>query len=290
MQAMDEPADHPDANLLGAFAEKTLPKHEQSQLLKHLSICTGCRGVVALTAALPDPVGAAAAVPPSARWFAWPFLRWGALATCVVVVGAAVTFRQLQETRQESRIELPAVRSAVSAPANIAIMKPPAGTAAVAHPASRTAMTEIVPGRAKEATPQQQDDKAEAIAYPALSAEQNLAAANALPRWTLNSDGTLQRSLDSGQTWHTITVATRAQFRALAANGLEIWVGGSSSALYHSSDAGQHWTRIIPTSGDETLADDIIGIEFTNRSRGKLTTADGDVWTTADAGQSWQKK
>jgi hypothetical protein len=286
MQAMAMPADHPDANLLGAFAEKALPRHEQIQLLKHLSVCADCRGVVALTAALPDQASAAAAVPSNARWFAWPFLRWGALAACVLVVGAAVTFRQLQETRQESRSEVPAVRSLASAPPNVAILKPPAGTATSAHPAPRAAMAAIVPGRAKDATPQSQDDNSEGIARPVTP---NMPAANGVPRWTLNSDGTLQRSLDSGQTWHTITVASRAQFRALAANGLEIWVGGSEAALYHSSDAGQHWTRVIPTSSGEAMTDDIIGIEFTDRSRGKLTTANDEVWTTTDAVQRWEK-
>ena len=110
------------------------------------------------------------------------------------------------------------------------------------------------------------------------------------PRWTLSSDGTLQRSLDSGGTWQTIPVSSKTTFRALAANGLDIWVGGSAGALFHSSDAGQHWTQVRAIANGETLVDDIIGVEFTDLLHGKVTTSGSETWVTADAGQSWQEQ
>jgi photosystem II stability/assembly factor-like uncharacterized protein len=113
---------------------------------------------------------------------------------------------------------------------------------------------------------------------------------NRTPRWTLSSDGTLQRSVDSGRTWATIQISSAATFRALAANGLDIWVGGSAGAFFHSSDAGQHWTQIRPIASGEVLTDDIIGVEFTDLQHGKLTTAGAETWFTADAGQTWQKQ
>jgi photosystem II stability/assembly factor-like uncharacterized protein len=106
----------------------------------------------------------------------------------------------------------------------------------------------------------------------------------------LSSDGTLQRSLDSGRTWQSIPVSSKTIFRALAANGLDIWVGGSGGALFHSSDAGQQWKQVRPAANGETLADDIIGVEFTDLLHGKLTTSSEEVWVTADAGQTWQKQ
>jgi len=109
-----------------------------------------------------------------------------------------------------------------------------------------------------------------------------------VPRWTLSSDGTLQRSLDSGRTWATIPVAGNSVFRALAAVGADIWVGGSGGSLYRSMDAGKHWLQVKPASSGKVLTDDIIGVEFTDANHGKLTTADEQIWTTADAGQTWQ--
>jgi len=117
------------------------------------------------------------------------------------------------------------------------------------------------------------------------------AAANLVtPRWTLSSDGgLLMRSLDAGKTWQTVPVAANVVLRAVAAFGAEIWVGGEAGALYHSSDAGQHWAQVKPTANGKVLHSDIFRIEFSDAQHGKLTTTHGEVWTTADAGHSWQQ-
>lgn len=111
-----------------------------------------------------------------------------------------------------------------------------------------------------------------------------------LPRWTLASDGTLQRSLDAGKTWQPVSVPGHGTFRALAAVGAEIWVGGAKGALYHSADIGEHWVQVKPIADDKSLTADIIGVEFTDARHGKLTTAANETWTTTDGGQSWQTK
>lgn len=108
------------------------------------------------------------------------------------------------------------------------------------------------------------------------------------PRWTLSADGTLQRSLDGGKTWKTIPVAADATLTAVAAMDSDIWVGGSHGSLYHSTDAGDHWTQVVPTTGGQSLTSNVIGIEFTDAVHGKITTADQEIWTTSDGGQSWQ--
>jgi len=168
---------------------------------------------------------------------------------------------------------------------------------------SYNAVGEAVPGRAKDALRPSSSDvplaagasmlakSAPAVAQSALAAnEKALAFVGPPPRWTLTADGTLQRSLDSGMTWETIPVAGQSVFRALAADGLEIWVGGAKGALYHSSDAGQHWTQLQPTANGEVLTGDIIGVEFTDRVHGTVTTSGHEKWVTTDAGQSWQKQ
>jgi len=159
--------------------------------------------------------------------------------------------------------------------------------AALAAPVSPD---EIVPGRAKEAEAASDIKGAPAKQLTAGNAAVAASRARALPRWTLASDGTLQRSLDGGITWENVPVAPQKRFRALAANGFDIWVGGASGALYHSFDAGQHWMQVRPVANGEFLEADIIGVEFPDAVHGKISTSTLEDWTTDDAGQHWQKK
>ena len=138
------------------------------------------------------------------------------------------------------------------------------------------------------------------------------------PAWTVNS-GRLQRSLDQGQTWQDVNVmasaatganmelaiasnkagktrkdkkaiSTAPVFRAVAANGADVWAGGTAASLYHSSDAGAHWARVVPSSESATLSGDILSLEFADAGNGRISTSTGEVWTTADSGQSWKKQ
>jgi len=157
----------------------------------------------------------------------------------------------------------------------------------------------LVPGRAKDALEEAPAAGGNIVANESLEGESAPITAKRLlvpatkmaPRWTLTAEGTLQRSIDLGRTWQPITIPAAAgvSLRALAANGLDIWVGGTSGALYHSADAGQHWTRVQPASGSQQLSADIIGVEFPDADHGRLNTSSGEVWTTEDAGSSWEK-
>ncbi len=349
LRAIAEVGDHPDPNLLGAFLEKSLPRPEQVRILEHLSQCTNCREILSLTATQPDAADAPSVVPVTSGWLAPRVLRWGAVAACVVLVSAVVTFRQRYETPRfdpaimqgtptaEARPALPsplsntAERDALPEAAPNAALKSAPVEMADARGGSQ--LTEMVRGKAKDPS-QEAEAKMSAGSMAAPAAVSNaqivpLVSTNLMPRWTLTSDGTLQRSRDAGRTWQTVAVPSKTILRALAANGLDIWVGGAGGALFHSSDAGLHWTQVRPVVNGEALVADIIGVEFADPMHGKLTLADsrtqalsqhkdralqrydfpansaGDVevqktpgpsvfgtesWTTADAGQTWQKQ
>ncbi len=103
---------HPDPDLLAAFAEQALSATERDGVLQHLALCGDCREVVALSLPAADrvppqtapqtadvdgvrtdvrtAVSRVGAPAPHKLRFAWPNLRWAALAAGVVVAAAAL--------------------------------------------------------------------------------------------------------------------------------------------------------------------------------------------------------
>jgi hypothetical protein len=88
--------EHPDADVLNAFAERSLSDSERVTILDHLARCHDCRDIVAL--ALPETeAGQLVIRPVRGGWLAWPGLRWGVAAAAVIVV---VSIGALQYQRQ----------------------------------------------------------------------------------------------------------------------------------------------------------------------------------------------
>ncbi len=144
------------------------------------------------------------------------------------------------------------------------------------------------------------------------------------PRWAINSTGGLQRSFDQGKTWQDVDVTAGAAafsaakgltaantartkeysadkkalktpagapvFRAVAVIGTDVWAGGSQGVLFHSVDAGNRWAQVVPSSTGIALTGDIVGLEFADAQHGRITTSTGEIWTTSDQGQAWQKQ
>lgn len=110
--------EHPDADLLTAFAEQSLIASERERVLAHLAACPTCREVVSL-AMPPEPEPAEVGAPAAHSWFRWPLLRWTAVAATVIVVGAAVSV--LVKRDREIEVAVPA-REAPAAP-NVAEQK-----------------------------------------------------------------------------------------------------------------------------------------------------------------------
>ena len=172
-----------------------------------------------------------------------------------------------------------------------------AGEAPTATESVAAKVGQVVPGRAKDAAAEPASGIRGGIiagnapaGAAAFKSRPAMLSAMGAPRWTLTSDGTLQRSVDFGRSWQTVQVASQASFRALAASGRDIWVGGLRGALYHSTDAGQSWTQVQPVSSGQTLSDDIIGVEFPDTLQGKVNTASKETWSTEDGGQTWRKQ
>lgn len=106
LKAAVPPAHHPDANMLTAFAERSLGEDERGRVLDHLARCGDCRDIVAL--ALPaSEVTAAPVRVPASGWLTWPALRWGLVAAGVVAI-AALGVVQYQRRTENAASKSPA--------------------------------------------------------------------------------------------------------------------------------------------------------------------------------------
>ena len=92
---------HPDANLLAAFVEKTLPERERAQVLNHLAQCADCRELVALTLPAEAEVTVPTRLPARRGWSLWQVLRWGTLAAALGAVAIGVVLHRYPRNRQE---------------------------------------------------------------------------------------------------------------------------------------------------------------------------------------------
>jgi len=106
---------HPEGDLLAAFAEQALNSSERNGVLQHLSLCEDCRDAVVL--ALPAEAASAlrpmeteadhaALIPAIANrsWlnlgsFAWPTLRWAALAAGIAVAASVLLLHPAKPNR-----------------------------------------------------------------------------------------------------------------------------------------------------------------------------------------------
>ncbi len=132
------PPQHPDPDLLTAFAERTLPRQEREQVLGHLAHCSECRQIIALAGSEPVPENAVVRVGAWPRWLSAPLLRWGALAACVIVVATAVLIRQGKRPEHAAKVEMAMRQSAAPAAPAIAAPEEPKQLARVQPPAAKT--------------------------------------------------------------------------------------------------------------------------------------------------------
>jgi hypothetical protein len=187
-----------------------------------------------------------------------------------------------------------------------------------ATPSQDYALTRVGKAKPAETSSTSLGGTLASVAAPAASrsAGSALTLSAPVPRWAINSTGELQRSFDQGTTWQAVNVnanpayftdATSVQsagetsrpkvgkvrppiFRAFATTGVDVWAGGTQGALYHSLDAGDHWARVMPASPAATLTGDIVSVEFSDLQHGKVGTSTAEIWTTSDAGQTWQRQ
>lgn len=179
---------HPDADLLTAFAEQALSAAERDGVLEHLARCGDCREAVALalpaTESMPAPVaddageiGPVVSREPAQprRIFAWPTLRWAALAAGVVVVASVLLLRpgklnqpQPPSANQQVAVNVPPVPAPqIPSPS----LPSPAAAASTGQPAEANRTDEI---RSKPELGLSKKLKTGQVAAPPPSAESGM--------------------------------------------------------------------------------------------------------------------
>jgi len=125
LQAAPPVVDHPDADVLTAFAEMSLPDRERGLVLEHLSRCGDCRDVLALALPASEAVETVTVRARGGRLM-WPALRWGfvtAGVAAIILVGVLEVQRRQspmafkttsgeQAVATEARNQPPAVQPA----------------------------------------------------------------------------------------------------------------------------------------------------------------------------------
>ena len=100
---------HPDAEMLSAFAEQALSAKERGDVLKHLAVCGRCREVVALAreaAAAEVAAPRREVVQPRAWWRSWRLaLAPAAVAMATALIAVYVHERGLEKSAEVARLE-----------------------------------------------------------------------------------------------------------------------------------------------------------------------------------------
>jgi hypothetical protein len=114
--------------------------------------------------------------------------------------------------------------------------------------------------------------------------------------WIIKA-GVLQRSVNSGQNWQNALHADHPLL-CYASHGEEVWAGGEAGILFHSIDNGITWAQLQPSVKNQKLGADITHIDIYDtgiRGNGSgparivVFTSNGETWTSADGGATWQK-
>jgi hypothetical protein len=341
--------EHPDANLLAAFAENALMKQERATVLTHLAQCPDCREYLATASRVVETESSAAlggaSHPPVHRFS--PVWRWasgGAVALGVAAVmwqfrigpPAGAQNQGSPAAIMPANAENPAISAMLkmqtetaasqlakaksSKPARLSIKSADVSPAAASNAIraaskanlgqteklmrfrmpeqkSADAAASAIHSNSMQAQPkdiaiptdQRFDSLSTRLARESAVRVNVLWSINASPGTSRNMRGSVQRSVDGGNTWEIVPVSEGVDFRAVAAAGSNVWAGGSDGALFHSSDGGLHWAQIQVAEPNVELRGTIVSIETHKASQITIKTDLGEQWISVDGGSHWRR-
>src|SRR5437016_1078652 len=101
LRASAPAGEHPDADVLTAFAEQALPASERAVVSEHVARCGDCREILALALPAAEVVAPAVGGVGVGSGWRWPVLRGFAVAAVVIAV-AAIGINRFQHSAPAS--------------------------------------------------------------------------------------------------------------------------------------------------------------------------------------------
>ena len=270
------PAEHPNANLLAAFAEQALSVHERASVLEHLAHCPECREVLAVGSA-----PAAEPQKPAIECWKW---RWAAAAAAACLIAALFwrpgSFQHSVEERiapTASPSPAPAKEKPVQ-PISPVVTSPrhfrakPSPPAAAPQPVLTLRQTvnlppvtlNLAPPEPARVAPQAASleirEGARGLSKEPARAQSEPPAQNRAG--TMALDGTFQ------QRSHTSLAKTRLRQFSRSEEEKSLW--SLDGVLRKSDDRGKTW-RVVPVGGG-------------NARLYALSAAGADIWTGGEDG------
>jgi hypothetical protein len=189
----------------------------------------------------------------------------------VEVSGAAVAVEATASAERSlmARNETPAIEKAKPALPGMEMSEPQQAQADVVVPAPAKSQARGVMFAAKLASPASQT-----LAHNVT--------------WTIQA-GSLQRSLDNGQSWQNALRADRPLL-CYASHDSDVWTGGQGGTLFHSPDSGVTWVQVQASVRNQQLSSDIIHIDVHGPAEIVVSTNNHEIWSSPDGGRTWDKK
>ena len=97
--------------------------------------------------------------------------------------------------------------------------------------------------------------------------------------------GIIVRSDDQGGTWRQVPSPVDVTLTALTFVNTNVgWAVGHESTIIKTLDGGEHWQVVRYKPEEERF---YLNVVFDNEEDGTVLGTDGELWTTADAGETW---
>jgi len=294
-----------DAETLAAWMDRSLVGAALEVAQSHVADCSRCRAIVGAVARAEAAVPAIA--PASRRWSSWlvPLTAAAAAVTLWMVVprntGLAPTTTQPAEQGTQAKVE-----ERASAPPQA-----PSATQEQRAEASKDSAPRLEADSLQKqksdlgaaGTPSRAEEQVQAVAPPAPAtgregfqarSANTLAASAAAGIQILTSDSAVrwrivgsavQRSTDGGAGWEPVPTGTSSELLAGAAPSATVcWLVGRGGVVLVSTDGRQ----FRPVPFPETT--DLSAVMATDERSAAVSTIDGRVFNTTDAGQTWERR
>jgi hypothetical protein len=104
-------------------------------------------------------------------------------------------------------------------------------------------------------------------------------------QWRIDANGKVEHSADSGASWETQETGTNlAAVAGSSPSSSVCWLVGRAGLVLITIDSGRSWRRLpFP------FVTDLVSVRATDAQAATITSVDGRMFTTPNAGQTWQQ-